>query len=537
MDPHNSKTPNNRLRYERELRGWSQSKLAAELGTNTDRVSRWECGTSAVSPYYREKLCALFGKNAAELELIEHEHRAESSQTSAPSFASSTQASDDTMLVDERGYTCADPPQTTAQPSFLGGERGGTLAVQQEVPVVLIHTHQAIDVLMNASNEASEQQLGALLALEAHGLATFFDEGWSVDEILESLRVVLPVVQVQAMAKITRRTFGRKLLQLGAAAAVGGIPIPSGQHISEEDRVKLHHALGESIAAGWKLFHRAGNAQVLAVGQAQLSLVQQASQNLYPNIRPIFYSSAYNLIGAAYHFQGRYNDAYKAHEQAYIAALEAMDMLNMAQSRAWQANGLREQRRYSEALQTIEAALRLVSQQRDTESIRLQAHLFASGAEMAAFLGKDTLMQRYLDSSQMVLTQLPYEYNDEFDHTSWHQYKGTCALILNQNNTAAEELQMAIDGLPPQSMIRHIITLTPLAIAYARERQRDRCLETIKRAATVVKTINSSSLNKQFVDYIQQEILGPFADDQDIQAFASETQQRFVLGATSVITS
>ena len=160
-----------------------------------------------------------------------------------------------------------------------------------------------------------------------------------------------------------------------------------------------------------------------------------------------------NLVGAAYHFQGRYSEAYQAHERAYIASLEGLDVLSMAQSRSWQANGLREQGRYLEALQTIEAATRLISTQRSIESIRLQAHLLASGAEMAAFLGEDTLVQKHLASSQKLLSQLPREYNDQFDHVSWYQYKGTCALILNQHECAAEELQQAIDNLPARSMI------------------------------------------------------------------------------------
>src|SRR5713226_8843750 len=71
MDSTNSKVPNIRLRSERELRGWSQSKVAKEIGTNTDRISRWECGDSTVSPYYREKLCTLFGKNARELGFLD----------------------------------------------------------------------------------------------------------------------------------------------------------------------------------------------------------------------------------------------------------------------------------------------------------------------------------------------------------------------------------------------------------------------------------------------------------------------------------
>lgn len=65
--------PNRRLKRERELRGWSQEKLADEIDTTQKVVSRWERGESIPLPYYREKLCTLFGKNAEELGLIGQE--------------------------------------------------------------------------------------------------------------------------------------------------------------------------------------------------------------------------------------------------------------------------------------------------------------------------------------------------------------------------------------------------------------------------------------------------------------------------------
>src|SRR6266568_1670879 len=63
--------PNQRLRRERELRGWSQSKVASEVGTDPATVSRWERGLSFPYPYFREKLCLLFEKNAEELGLVQ----------------------------------------------------------------------------------------------------------------------------------------------------------------------------------------------------------------------------------------------------------------------------------------------------------------------------------------------------------------------------------------------------------------------------------------------------------------------------------
>jgi transcriptional regulator with XRE-family HTH domain len=55
------------LKVERELRGWSQAKVAKILGTTTRTIGRWEQGQAIPYPHYREQLCALFGKNALEL--------------------------------------------------------------------------------------------------------------------------------------------------------------------------------------------------------------------------------------------------------------------------------------------------------------------------------------------------------------------------------------------------------------------------------------------------------------------------------------
>lgn len=63
----NTHKQNDLLRYARQERGWSQQRVAEQIGTSEDVVSRWERGERSVSPFYQEKLCILFGKNAKEL--------------------------------------------------------------------------------------------------------------------------------------------------------------------------------------------------------------------------------------------------------------------------------------------------------------------------------------------------------------------------------------------------------------------------------------------------------------------------------------
>lgn len=62
--------PNNRLKEARVQHGWSQARVAEQIGTDAGNVSRWERGYSSPSPYYREKLSLLFGREVGDLGLL-----------------------------------------------------------------------------------------------------------------------------------------------------------------------------------------------------------------------------------------------------------------------------------------------------------------------------------------------------------------------------------------------------------------------------------------------------------------------------------
>lgn len=53
----------------RKRRQWSQQEVANLLGTTRHNVSRWESGTTTPGPYFRAKLCELFGKEPENLGL------------------------------------------------------------------------------------------------------------------------------------------------------------------------------------------------------------------------------------------------------------------------------------------------------------------------------------------------------------------------------------------------------------------------------------------------------------------------------------
>lgn len=73
--------PRTRLAEARLQRQWSQHEVADRLGTTHVNVSRWERGITRPSPYFRRKLCQLYGKSAAELDLepgVENEKQSSS---------------------------------------------------------------------------------------------------------------------------------------------------------------------------------------------------------------------------------------------------------------------------------------------------------------------------------------------------------------------------------------------------------------------------------------------------------------------------
>src|SRR2546430_1482850 len=69
VDSPRNPPPNQILKRERRLRGWTQEYLAIRVGSDPKSVGRWERGEAFPSPYYQQKLIKLFGKTAHELGL------------------------------------------------------------------------------------------------------------------------------------------------------------------------------------------------------------------------------------------------------------------------------------------------------------------------------------------------------------------------------------------------------------------------------------------------------------------------------------
>jgi transcriptional regulator with XRE-family HTH domain len=67
--------PNERLRQERQRRGWSRQYVAEQIGVADPKtIGRWERGVAFPSSYFLQRLCSLFGMLAQNLGLFPGEH-------------------------------------------------------------------------------------------------------------------------------------------------------------------------------------------------------------------------------------------------------------------------------------------------------------------------------------------------------------------------------------------------------------------------------------------------------------------------------
>ncbi len=473
---------NFKLRTAREKRHWSMEAAADKIGVSKTTIARWEHGEQRPRGTSLDLVCTTFGMSAEEL-----------------GFASPAQE-DITM----------------ASRSVQNVMSGSTTVLSSTERWQFIKC-RAIDPLAEVLETSPEQRPGAWLAQGAGHLAALFDEGWSLETVVEVLRIILLIVK--AMPMVTRR----RLLQTGVAATMSGIPIPDGRHISEEERLQLHSALSEGIAVGWKLFLTAKNAEILTVSQLQLSLIHQAHALLHPSTRSYLYAGAYGLVGLALHQQERNEEALHAYHDAHLAAVAIGDPWYVAQSLICQADAYLALNRYAEALQVIEEAL-LSLGEIDEEHRRARAHLLGCWADVAMTTGEYSLAQKKLDEAAHYLDEVTVI--EEFDRICWLQLMGKKALMVGDYQQAIDHLEEALAANPPHWLVRHVGILIPLAIAYARMREREKSLLIAQQAIPAIGAVNAPMTNRYFLDYIKDDILDHFSHDSKMHHFLTEIQQQ-----------
>jgi DNA-binding SARP family transcriptional activator len=314
----------------------------------------------------------------------------------------------------------------------------------------------------------------------------------------------------------------RQLLELGIAAFLSRLAQLDGKRISAIEREALGRALGESVAAGWKLFHTASNTEVLAMGQLQLSLIHQAHVLVYPSTRFYLYAGAHGLVGLAFHLQERHEEALHSYHSAHLAAVATGDPWYIAQNLIAQADTYLVLGRYAEAVQALEEALSYLGDTNEDHR-RAKAHLLGCWADVAMTTRDYSLAQKKLDTAADYLDHMSMR--EEFDRACWLQLAGKKAVMAGDYAQAVSYLEEALSANPTHWVVRHVAILIPLAIAYARMRERDRSLLIAKQTVPILGAMNAPMNNTYFLEYLRDDIAGRYPRDTTINTFLTDMQQ------------
>ncbi len=149
--------PRLHLAEARLSRDWSQQEVAERIGTNYVNVSRWERGVTKPTPYFRRKLCHLFGKTEQELDL-------------EGSFAEPTE--DISPKTAKAGTNAETTPLVSTSPGPLPAPTSGPiydLAIPSKLSIRLVGRSQEIHLIRQYLLESDSVALTALNGLPGVG--------------------------------------------------------------------------------------------------------------------------------------------------------------------------------------------------------------------------------------------------------------------------------------------------------------------------------------------------------------------------------
>jgi transcriptional regulator with XRE-family HTH domain/tetratricopeptide (TPR) repeat protein len=424
-----NKIPNKQLKHERERRGWSQEKLAELLGTSFENVSRWERGMTFPQPHFREKLCALFGKDAVELGLIEPLETPESShtgtstissaQTVIPSFSIhpndvlTIQNTGTLVLIDERGYDNACFPQEEISGPSL------------QVPLLF--------------------DVGIWMLLLAQQ-----QEFWSPSEFMKRVELALESSKGMSQRKLTRR----QALELLVSVSIGLLSTTqSANSFAAEEVVSL---CATSIPACWSLFWT-----------GEFSEVEKALPTYFSQLTPLaqmpskYQKSAANLVSQAHQITSLlvleredFGTSLAHCKQAFLYGQIAGDPNLQAASLIRQANTLFYRntlsylRRHAQILETYQQAMQYIH---DVLPL-IRGRIYSGLASAQATLGQTQDALRHIGLAQEAFPEHP-EDDPGFLYTYTTRYilhfnEALAHLSFGQPKQAEEALAKAATFVP-----------------------------------------------------------------------------------------
>ncbi len=165
--------------------------------------------------------------------------------------------------------------------------------------------------------------------------------------------------------------------------------------------------------------------------------------------------------------------------------------------------------------------MRLTYAHEGARSLPLQARLLAHWAESAALLHQPDIMMEKLEASADLLKCL--ETNDEFDYSTWQQYRAICHFYNGDVAVADRYFQQVLEDLKPNWALQKGYTLLLQAQARLKMGDIDRSITAAHASLPFIATINSPLINRGLMDYVQE--LMRFSDNVNFQSFTKETRQ------------
>lgn len=476
-----SKKPNKKLQHERELRGWSQQNIAEAIGTDFKRISAWENGTNQPSPYYRAKLCEIFGKNAQELGFLD---QASDENCVSKNISSSSDLRD----------TANRQNLTTVQPVLSG--------VHIYIPdSAVITTPTSIFYTSNG---------------------TIVDGQYQSDE-----SITQPITKVGNKA-VKRREF----LQEAGRATISTVLFTS-DTFTTELLERFHRALKrpttidermltylERRTGGyWQDRHSATLSSddllefVLEHFQKIVSLLENP---LLPTTRDHLCSIASEVTQLAGHLlfdMGNYPKARRFHQAAIIAAQESRNAALEATAWARMSFTWTYSNNAPEALNCIQRARRLAI---GNTNSTVQAYLAAVEAEIHAFLGNHAACLDALDEAERGIGQHHSQENSywlRFDSSRLAGYKGACFRRLYRPGDAQtgtflmksqQALTEALALLDPSRIQRQPTLLIDLADTFAVQGDINAVYEYVSQAIPLIERIRSQASLQRLLNLRQR---------------------------------
>lgn len=487
------KKPNRKLQQERELRGWSQARLAEEIGTDEKRIGVWERGESRPSPFFQAKLCELFGKDAKELGFLGN-------------------------FLEKGSTIVTTPDRSSPVPSATGINSDGYQTIQLFIPgtpqVVTIHIQPQAQVTTSVSSEENA-------IIDARMTTTLAQE-----------------YPRETEGTVKRREFFQEGLRTGAAI------LTSYDLINNELLDRFLKALKKPSTIDertlnyfelrtegyWQDRHSAALASsdllsyVLEHLQRVITLLEVP---LYPSIRVRLCNIASGIAQLAGHLlfdMGEFDRARNFHQTAVTAAregenqaLEAVAWGRMSFTWTYGGNQL-------EALRCIQQARRLAEGNVNTT---VRAYLAAVEAEIQAILGDSETCLKALDIAEQVEDrQHPREetYWLRFDRSRFVGYRGTCfRRLYNPANVrthsfldeAQKSLTDALALLDPKKIQRRPALLIDIASTYAQQGDVEGAYENAILSLSTLTQIKSQTLAKRLFSLRQE--LEPWKDTQHVK--------------------